>query len=382
MFEEQYLQGKKMKWYKFQKYFLLPFMCIAFGARALGGIMELIVFRGNPRYWVAVIDAIFALTSITLIAISTRGMYVREWKGPACFMAFLVVSLLNTLYDPVILGAYVGEYTQTDASIIGLICFLAYFVFFLLNFIYYDRRRYFFESWYAYHEEELQAEAAGGAEEPAEQAADRLPEEPTEAISEEPASPAQALSPISEVPEKKKVRVHIHKASAQNVEAGSKIIPDEECRKPQKKGNVVLVVFSTLSCALLIATGVSVFFAVRSARNASAAEEMYALLQADYESLEDDLESEEAAVRSKNAQIRFLTADLETAEEDYDDLFESFAELVEENSFYYSHIGFVVSGEYVYHRYYCPRFQTSDGFYAHNIEYCEYLGYSQCPDCW
>lgn len=389
MFEERYLQGKKMKWYKFQKHFLLPFMCVAFGARAIGGILELIVFRENPEYWIAILDAIFALTSISLIAISTRGMYVREWKGPSCLLAFIVVSFLNTLYDPVILGAYVGEYTQTDASIIGLLCFLAYFVFFLLNFVYYDHRRLYFESWYE-PEESLQAEEAGGAETPEEPAAASLPEESAEAISEEPASPAQALPPVSEVPEKKKVRVHIHKASSQAVEDAIAETPEETKEVPKtKNGKVAIIALAALSCALLIATGVSMFFAVRGMRSAGAAENQnaqlqadYATLQEEYESLEDDLESEESEVRKKNAEIRQLNAELETADSDYSTLLEDYAIELSENMFYSYHIGFIINGSRYYHTIDCPIYQSADTYWAHNVEYCESIGYTPCPDCW
>lgn len=50
--------------------------------------------------------------------------------------------------------------------------------------------------------------------------------------------------------------------------------------------------------------------------------------------------------------------------------------------FFYNSVGFIVSGSSRYHSYECPLFHDADEYWAHNIEYCEYLGYSRCPKCW
>lgn len=50
--------------------------------------------------------------------------------------------------------------------------------------------------------------------------------------------------------------------------------------------------------------------------------------------------------------------------------------------FLYTRIGFIVNGSKYYHNYECSVFQSADEFWAHNIEYCEHLGYSKCPICW
>lgn len=46
------------------------------------------------------------------------------------------------------------------------------------------------------------------------------------------------------------------------------------------------------------------------------------------------------------------------------------------------HIGFIVNGSPYYHLFTCGVYTSADEYWAHNIEYCEYLGYSKCPDCW
>lgn len=45
-------------------------------------------------------------------------------------------------------------------------------------------------------------------------------------------------------------------------------------------------------------------------------------------------------------------------------------------------IGFIVDGSPYYHNYWCDTFQNADEYWAHNIEYCAYIGYSPCPYCW
>lgn len=59
--------------------------------------------------------------------------------------------------------------------------------------------------------------------------------------------------------------------------------------------------------------------------------------------------------------------------------------LAEANTAYYflqNKIGFITSESRSYHNFECPMFTDADEFWAHNIEYCEYLGYSPCSNCW
>ena len=45
-------------------------------------------------------------------------------------------------------------------------------------------------------------------------------------------------------------------------------------------------------------------------------------------------------------------------------------------------IGYVVEGSPYYHHFRCDELAWADTYWAHNVEYCEYLGYPPCPDCW
>ena len=50
--------------------------------------------------------------------------------------------------------------------------------------------------------------------------------------------------------------------------------------------------------------------------------------------------------------------------------------------FLYNNIGFIVNGSSYYHNYECPVFQAASEYWAHNIEYCQSIGYGACPVCW
>lgn len=47
-----------------------------------------------------------------------------------------------------------------------------------------------------------------------------------------------------------------------------------------------------------------------------------------------------------------------------------------------NNIGFIVNGSRYYHYFDCEVYTSADTYWAHNVEYCEYLGYSRCPECW
>ena len=45
-------------------------------------------------------------------------------------------------------------------------------------------------------------------------------------------------------------------------------------------------------------------------------------------------------------------------------------------------IGYIYDGYKNYHQLGCSRIGNYEQYWAHNIEYCEYLGYDPCPACW
>ncbi len=87
-------------------------------------------------------------------------------------------------------------------------------------------------------------------------------------------------------------------------------------------------------------------------------------LVSDLQDVRSDLMSENNELKEKNTR-----------------LLKSVNDIFPEYSFYVRTIGLIVEGSKYYHSYYCETYKNSDEFWAHNIEYCEYLGYSPCPVC-
>lgn len=76
-------------------------------------------------------------------------------------------------------------------------------------------------------------------------------------------------------------------------------------------------------------------------------------LQADYDALKDDLAQVED-------ELKWRTFDLDL---------------------YRKNIGFIIADSKYYHTLSCPLFLAEDSYWAHNIEYCAYLGYAACSKC-
>ena len=136
---------------------------------------------------------------------------------------------------------------------------------------------------------------------------------------------------------------------------------------PEKKaydgGKIYAVVMTALSLVLLIIC-VSLFFSQKK-------------LQEEYDTA---VERHQTIVERKNTEI----ADLKKQLSEYDGMEAvepDFYEFLLERSYYLTQVGYIVEGSSYYHTPYCPVFTEASTYWAHNIEYCEYLGYAACPDC-
>lgn len=96
----------------------------------------------------------------------------------------------------------------------------------------------------------------------------------------------------------------------------------------------------------------------------------------------DDLAAENAELRSRVSALSTEKTQLQEKANDLEARNEDLSGYLHDATFLYSNIGFIVEGSNRYHNYDCPVFQGADEYWAHNIEYCEYLGYSKCGNCW
>lgn len=96
----------------------------------------------------------------------------------------------------------------------------------------------------------------------------------------------------------------------------------------------------------------------------------------------DDLAAENAELRSRVSTLSTEKTQLQEKANDLEARNEGLSGYLHDAIFLYNNIGFIVEGSNRYHNYDCPVFQGADEYWAHNIEYCEYLGYSKCGNCW
>ena len=96
----------------------------------------------------------------------------------------------------------------------------------------------------------------------------------------------------------------------------------------------------------------------------------------------DDLAAENAELRSRVSTLSTEKTQLQEKVNDLEARNEDLSGYLHDATFLYNNIGFIGEGSNRYHNYDCPVFQGADEYWAHNIEYCEYLGYSKCGNCW
>lgn len=96
----------------------------------------------------------------------------------------------------------------------------------------------------------------------------------------------------------------------------------------------------------------------------------------------DDLAAENVELRSRVSMLSTEKTQLQEKVNGLEARSEDLSGYLHDAIFLYNNIGFIVEGSNRYHNYDCPVFQGADEYWAHNIEYCEYLGYSKCGNCW
>lgn len=96
----------------------------------------------------------------------------------------------------------------------------------------------------------------------------------------------------------------------------------------------------------------------------------------------DDLAAENVELHSRASTLSTEKTQLQEKVNDLEARNEDLSGYLHDATFLYNNIGFIVEGSNRYHNYDCPVFQGADEYWAHNIEYCEYLGYSKCGNCW
>lgn len=93
------------------------------------------------------------------------------------------------------------------------------------------------------------------------------------------------------------------------------------------------------------------------------------------------MQKQNSALEQLESDISVYKGKISQLEASYQDAKERADAVQEEGFFLCSRIGMIVEGSPYYHSYICEVFQNADEFWAHNVEYCRALGYSECPEC-
>lgn len=93
------------------------------------------------------------------------------------------------------------------------------------------------------------------------------------------------------------------------------------------------------------------------------------------------MQKQNSALEQLESDISVYQGKISQLEASYQDAKERADAAQEEGFFLCSRIGMIVEGSPYYHSYLCEVFQNADEFWAHNVEYCRALGYSECPEC-
>ena len=267
------------------------------------------------------------LLSIALIffcAFSINLLLRMEWRGVQVLLGGYVFGLILRTGILVIFEAQGIPLANTFGE------FLAYFIVLVLNWIYFEKRRPIFKPY---------------------------PSDVPQILNHSQSAMTQQAEP------QPIVFVYRSNFKLKNTEP-------IKCKRKFQYTHRKVIAAAAISLVLLIGISGAVYGIVQGISLQSADEEI--------ESLKHDKSVLNGTITEKNQKIQQLQNELD----DNNALMGDFFTYLDESAFLRNRIGFIVNGSSYYHTYRCSTFQNSDEFWAHNTEYCEFLGYSPCPYCW
>lgn len=142
--------------------------------------------------------------------------------------------------------------------------------------------------------------------------------------------------------------------------------------KPSKRNNVLFVVLAAICIASLAGNAVQAYLKINT--------------QTQLAKIEEDLADKDTLIQNLKESSSTLQKQLTDAQDDINVRDNMIDEIAPEAFAMKTYIGFIYDGSKYCHSYNCSQFPfedcASDGFYAHNVEYCEWLGYPKHSGCW
>lgn len=286
-----------------------------------------------------IIDAVYMWVGIVLVLVAVIGLNKMEWYGVKCYASLFVWQIVYSVF----LATYSASLELFEFEYFGRNIFAAIFLSVWLYFcmIYFGKRRLLFSPG-AFETPRVADEAKTEPEK-----VDPVQPEPTPVLQETPPVPAVELPPtVQDSPPADLVAV----------------------KKPKRKPHVLAIV---LCIALALSLAGNVWQGVSWASDsAESAEEIRVL--------NNKLTQKEEAIKEYRTKVGNLNTELARVKIQKEGLYDH----LDAALFLYNNIGFIVSGSSYYHNYECPVFQAASEYWAHNIEYCQSIGYGACPVCW
>lgn len=286
-----------------------------------------------------IIDAVYMWVGIVLLFGAIVGMNKLEWVGVKCYASLFMWQIVYSVF----LATYSASLELFEFEYFGRNIFAAIFLSVWLYFcmIYFGKRRLLFSP-----------------------GAFNDPPEWTPSTDGEPAFHDQSARNSITPP-----KVEPEPTSEPEIAAESNppaVIPEKPVKKAAPRALVIgLVVALTLSLAGNVWQGIS------WANNSAESAEKIRVLN-------NKLTQKEEAIKEYRTKVGDLNTELARVKAQKEGLYDH----LDAALFLYNNIGFIVNGSSYYHNYECPVFQEASEYWAHNIEYCQSIGYRACPVCW
>ena len=326
-------ENTPLKWHK-----LLTFLILPLGA--VLNICQAIVLLGSVQNWTGILIPLGCIDLVRLVGCSLLSVVAvigcipnrRRWYGPQCAVAFYAVSFGFSVLN-IILGFAIRSASDfITQNAINAFCSL---IIAALTLIYYRKRRRLFSG--------PKAGRPVAQKIPAEMPTPVQTEPPEQ---DEPENSLELLAQIQAEAEKAKEERPTTKAVGKMAPAWVVAILGVVC------------VACIAACVLMWAN---------TAGKISELEKENIQLEEDYSSL--------------NIRYTRMKDNRDKLQDQIGETADRITEISIHSNFLMDSIGFVVEGSNYYHTFECDTFQSADIYWAHNIEYCEYLGYSPCPVC-
>lgn len=153
-------------------------------------------------------------------------------------------------------------------------------------------------------------------------------------------------------------------------------VPQESSTPPKssKRNTILCVVLAVLCAASLAGNAVQGYIGITQKSESLSKES----------EMQEEIDSLNKKITSLNAENNRINKKLSDALDDSGTRLEMLERLAPEAFAMETYIGFIYDGSKYCHSYNCAQFsfEDCDEFTAHNVEYCEWLGYPKHASCW